>query len=645
MPPLPADLSPAQLHRGQRWTNTLWATHQNFSAGQVSDVPSALVPEGGVYYAQNVLCDVPGCLRTRGPITSPTGSTTTPTLVQVGGFQSGTLEDSKAIYGLPATGATIGLKVNSINTATGAFTGMQATLPAFSQAITSGRPFKHFANLLFPQVNLAGAAFSMPVVVGGATTTKTATTGTAGTITAGSDSITGLVAINPTTQMELGGYVYITDGSGTKNVYLGRVIELTSSTAMRVEPTPTISFTATSVIFATTWSPVTSAGARRGGVVGCSFQNRILLANIHDWGAGSPSLRPRRVIYTILPNETSSLDLGVPQVTQGYKQLLCTAFEDNNYFEIPSADPITALAPIGEGDLIIFTKSECFRLTGTLTTQNTATEPGAPPFDVRKISSTIGCISEASIQQTPRGLVFAARDGVYAYDGAQFHPLMQGKVQLAYLAQLFAHAVAGSAMVRANHYLISFADLSFGLLVNLDTLAWSTIVNPCGSIWDSVVDPTVANGRVVWAVRWYNTASPVNQVGGQLVRLDQVMDSSLGSGTQTDADGASITVRIDTKYYTETDQETIKNFRRVQIEYATSTAAITLQRNTANAEAGVSYTTILNLSPPADTRRTVSGVYATVRSIGVVYRVTTTSYFEFYALKHSFAPIRVGRSS
>lgn len=606
-------------------------------------MPSSLVPEGALRFASDVLLDKIGTIRRRGGITSPTGSTLTPTLTQLGAFQSGTLEDSRAIYGLPATAVSVGLKINSINTSTGAFTAMQATLPAFSQAITSGRPFKHFANLLFPQVNQAGAAFSMPVVVGGATTTKTATTGTAGTVTAGSDSITGLVAINPTTQMELGGYVYVTDGSGTKNVYLGRVTELTSSSACKVEPAPTRSFTATSVIFQTTWSPVTSAGTRRGGVVGCSFQNRILLAVVHDYGAGSPAIRPRRVIYTILPNETSSLDAAVPQATDGYKQLLCTAFEDNNYFEIPSADPITALAPIGEGELIIFTKSECFRLTGVLTTQNSNTEPGAPPFDVRRISSTIGCISENSIQQTKLGLVFAAKDGVYSYDGSQFHPLMLGKVLNDYRAELAAAgAVTGSALLSPNHYMLSFSGFFYGYVVHLDMLAWVTISGGPQSIFDSCIDPTDATGQTVWAIRWYNTASPVNQVGGQLVK-----PSAVFAAADTDCNAQAVVGVADTRYFTETDTETIKNFRRSQFEFAATGSNITVQRTSVNPEAQSNpWPSLMTLTAGADMRHQVSGSFSTTRTIGVAYRfLLLGANTEVYALKHSFAPVRVGRSS
>lgn len=305
MPPVPP-LNPAQLHRGQRWTNTLWAVHGNFSTGQVSDVSSSLLPSGAVFSATNILFDQAGVARRRGKVTSAGGSAVC-SLVQLGAFQSGTLENSKAIYGLPATAASVGLKINSVNTGTGAFTAMVAQIAATNATITSGRPFQHFSNLIFPQTNTAGAAFSGPVVAGGATTTKANKSGSAATVTAGSDSITGLTGISGTGDMELGGYVLAFDGSTPINEYLGRVTELTSASAIKVEPPPTISFTATTISFASTWAFSLSAGSGRGGAVGCSFQNRILLANTHDYKDGSPSFHPRRVIYTILPNETSSL--------------------------------------------------------------------------------------------------------------------------------------------------------------------------------------------------------------------------------------------------------------------------------------------------------------------------------------------------
>jgi hypothetical protein len=612
----------------------------------VSDAPSSVPIDGSVVLASDVVFDKPGAIRKRGAITSPTGSTITPTLVQIGAFQSGTLENTKAIYGLPATAVSVGLKVNSIDTSTGAFTALAAQIAAHSSAIVSGRPFRHFANLVFPQRTTNGAIYDGPIYVGGAISNKANVTGTAGTLTIGSDLITGLAGINPTTQMELGGYVYITDGSTPKNVYLGRVTELTSSTSCKVEPAPTISFTATSVAFQTSWNhnAVAGVGVARSGSVGCSFQNRILLGNVYDWGSGTPAIRPRRVIYTILPNETSSLDAtGSTQTTQGYKQLLRTAFEDNNFFEVPSADPITALAPIGEGELIIFTKSECFRLTGTLVTQNASTEPGAPPFDVRKISSTIGCISENSIQQTPRGLIFAAKDGVYAYDGSQFRPLMQGKIQNDYQTHVASVTTIGSAQPSQNHYFLSFSTGSYGYLVNLDTLAWSSPSGGSQCIWDSVQDPTATYTRI-WAIRWFNTASPANQVGGQLVRISEMMNvSNPGS---TDSDGTTVQGLVVTRYYTEGDSETLKNWRRVQIEYAADgTGSLTIQRRVLAPESLTAPTTLGDCLVGADMRHQITPFWATARGVGVTYNIIFNGQrCEFYGLKHSFSPLRLGRS-
>jgi hypothetical protein len=620
----------------------------------MSDVSSSLLPAGAVFNATNILFDNAGVARRRGKVSSPTGSTVTASLVQIGAFQSGTLENSMAVYGLPATAASVGLKINSINTGSGAFTAMVAQIAAHNATIFSGRPFKHFANLIFPQRNVNGAAYDGFVAAGGATTTKANKSGSAATISAGSDSITGLTGISGTGDMELGGYLYLTDGSSPKNVYLGRVTELTSASAVKVEPPPTRSFTATAAAFSTTWAPTTGAGAgvTRSGSVGCSFQNRILLANTNDWGVGVPGIHPTRVIYTVLPNEVSSID-GSTQTVDGYRQLMRSAFEDNNFFEIPSSNPITAIAPIGEGDLIIFTASECFRGTGYLATQNTSTEPGAQTFDVRKISSTIGCISEQTMRQTPRGLVFAAKDGVYAYDGAQFHPLMQGKIQnfIRDRIQNSSQPLQGSALLRQNHYMLTGSNGGYGYLVNLDTLAWSLILNSgqnCPQVWDAVVDPTDATGNTVWGIRWYNTASPPGMIGGQLVRLDTLLDTTTTQnsyGSDTDCDGSAIVGSLDTGYFSETDQETLKNFRRVQVEYQSSVSDFTLKRGVIQPEASVAPTTLLTLPHFAsDARRQVTGIYSTVKSMGVWYRVLFNGPGELYTIKHSFSPTRVGRS-
>jgi hypothetical protein len=201
-----------------------------------------------------------------------------------------------------------------------------------------------------------------------------------------------------------------------------------------------------------------------------------------------------------------------------------------------------------------------------------------------------------------------------------------------------------------KHYLLSFAGFNTGFLVNLDTLAWARTSNPCLSFWDSCIDPTDATGQTVWAIRWYDTTSPVSQVAGQFVNFSSLLSptTQLGGGgfpVTADADTTTIQGAVQTKFYSETDQETLKNFRRVQVEYSDKgDGALAVARSVLPTELNTFSALVTLPSSVVSGQRSVSGIYSTVKSIGVAYRFVDSHYFELYAIKHSFSPTRVGRS-
>jgi hypothetical protein len=138
---------------------------------------------------------------------------------------------------------------------------------------------------------------------------------------------------------------------------------------------------------------------------------------------------------------------------------------------------------------------------GTLSTQ-TATSSGVN-IDVRRVSSSIGCLADRSIAQTQRGVIFGSLDGVYAYDGAQFRPLMNQRIANLWrdYVQNNAAIPIGAAIVRGNHYVVTLAQSDATtidtLICNLDTLAWGRITNT--PITGSVIDPL--NPNITWAAR------------------------------------------------------------------------------------------------------------------------------------------------
>ena len=88
----------------------------------------------------------------------------------------------------------------------------------------------------------------------------------------------------------------------------------------------------------------------------------------------------------------------------------------DNYTLLESDDnsPITGMATLGE-HIIVFTEDSIWRMVftgfGALT--------GLELYDAVKVTTGIGCVSNASIAQTPYGLMFLAEDGVYLFDGNQ----------------------------------------------------------------------------------------------------------------------------------------------------------------------------------------------------------------------------------
>jgi hypothetical protein len=615
-----------------------WVEQDDFSGGAFPDIAPQQIPKNGVVEATNILFDKRGIARKRGGTTALVSGAQTARGTRLAAFHSSALDALNRVYVFNGSNPT----AYYVNTATGALSALDTTigggLPSSGAQI--GRPFQHFNLVVVPQINYQNSSYAGVFAVAGATNLRTEASGTAGTLIAGSNAIASITGITTNTQMEVGQFVLATNAT---NVYLGRITGFPDGTQVNVDPTPSVSFTATAIYGLNAWIPSVLSGtpAARGGLVGCSFQNRILFGNTHDWNAGGPGIFPRRVIFSILPNEQPTT---TTNTIQGFVQLHRGGFEANNFFEIGGLDAITALVPFGDGQLLIFSKTRCFRLTGDLTTQTAATNTGLT-WDVKELPVMVGCLTDESVQKTDRGVIFAAFDGVYLTDGSTFRPLMSGHVAKAWRDGMIASGVVYGSSLLQNHYIV-FTN-GYAWCVNLDTLAWSRITGGASpfsqvQMWSTVTDP--ASQAITYGLRAVTPGSSITN--GQVVRVDPFFSPS--SANRADADGTNVTASLTTRSMTPFDQATLASFHRVQVQYDARNGSPSVARTVVDANTGP-YTTLGSL--PATTARsdyTFGGGAASIqRGLAASVQVTipATDSCEVYAIKASAKAARPGASS
>lgn len=546
------------------------AQHRKFDLGINQDMASYLLPEGFCYASMNVLYDKLGVARKRGAITG-VGATTTYNGDHMGALT--TDEGTVRVYSIGVGGNVM----TAVNTASGALTGMGGANFGDINA-DGGRPFSHYGFMVWPlyTANFAAAAVGIAAAGGanGQSTPRTFATPASVVLTVGDKRVPCAVGDSPTTLMQVGQIIVIYSSAGAL-AYVGRVTRLVSTTAFEVYPTPTIAATASSV---KTYNGYTVfdggvSGAKSayiGGKVGMSFQGRILLGNISrndSGGADRLELFPRRCQFTSTLLEGDATGLAK---YQGAVWLTNNGFPDDNYFDIPGQDPITAMSPTGFGDAVIFSAYRTFRLTGNLSTQYGDTP--SYTWQVREIPNSVGCITERSMQRTPRGVIFAHDSGIYTTDGSSMQPLLYGKLTNAWRALLSGTGfkIYGSALVRGNHYYICGTSNGtlWGWLVNLDTLAWGFLggktTAPASWIINSAVQDPAAPSRTLALKWWDEQGAAPSMTGGQLVFLDQMFEPQ--NGTLLDSDTTVVGWNYTTRAYTEDSPTIQKTWRSATIE-------------------------------------------------------------------------------
>lgn len=545
----------------------------------IRDESSLLLPEGALYTARNVLFDKLGIVRKRGGITG-VGATAT-----YGGDQIGALIKDDGTIQHYVNQISLGFhSISALNTATGVITPLGGGGINTKLNVEGGRPFQHHGFLVYPGFtdNLALGSQGVAAVAGatGTPTQYSFTTPASVVITAGDKRIACAAADSPLAHLAVGEIINIRYGGGAGN-YLGRVTALISTTAFEVFPTPTVSTSAvTQAIADSGWTASSQAGvndlALIGGRVGMSYQGRICLGNISrvdQGGAQRLESFPRRFAFTSTLLEQDASGHAV-SIAQGAVFLCSNGFPTANYFDIPAQETITAMTPTGLGDALIFSAFRTFRLTGNLSTQYGS--EASITWVVREIPNSVGCISERSLQRTPRGVVFAHSSGIYVTDGNSMRPLMHKKMEN-YWKDLIpggSFVIYGSALIRGNHYYIcgvNGAGVPWALIVNLDSLAWGTITGAAAGIASYLINSSVqdpANPDITRALKWFDQVSNTSGIAmtnGQLVKLSDMFYPT--AANRADSDTTTVSFEIVTAPYSEGQPSIQKDWLAATVQY------------------------------------------------------------------------------
>jgi hypothetical protein len=653
---VPPPVSLYELVRGRRWSNTIYDQHQDFSEGMIRDMPPHLLSEGQSYDLQDVLLDQRGKVRMRGGDTSP--------------YNAGAMLAQANVLAAYRSGAADGLTnlYEAILAPNADFKVWATSLVSFqhglvytstgNQSATSSRPVQYQNHLVFP-VTSVGYGLNRPFIVGGVNGNPPAVVLTAATITAGSNQITGCA---PSVSGVLPGeYVQIQDAS---HVFLSRIISA-SGTTLTVENTCPVGFSGTAgsagQIWGYAWVGVPADGTNSWQQLTGRFlsvwQNRLILGYCYQSPAGGGGLVyqtvARRIYWSVLPNESPiPCPAGGPGTAGGYTwygdPILCAgSISTTNWLEIPGNEPIRGMTPVGEGEFLVFGVTRAYRVRGTLQTQ-TATTSSTSTVTVGEIPNSVGCIEALSIVRSPRGIIFASNDGVYAYDGATMTNLMQNRLQTYYLArQTAGDLVVGGYLIAGRWYVLSMTGTDGSLMLDLVALNWVRMSSD-SKFFDAVLTPVTAGltpGYV--GLRWWDvTVAPPNWVKGDMFYLDRWLSNQ---GVLDASNQAAPRPLVTTRFIPEGTTNDFKRFTRLylNIDYRSSSGGLLVEATAdVTIDASTTWTTLGTISPAADQQVVMLPI--NMRGQGIAFRFSLTSQatgqLEILAAKIAYQPMREPRA-
>jgi hypothetical protein len=236
------------------------------------------------------------------------------------------------------------------------------------------------------------------------------------------------------------------------------------------------------------------------------------------------------------------------------------------------------MEPVNDNQLLILTSTHPVVLSGNLVTQIATTSPTIT-FDLTDINVSASCLSDLSVQRTPKGVVWAGAGGIYAWDGREPVDLTTSSVNTFWRGKVrgSSFAVHGAVYVR-GHYVLSYTSggVTEALAADLTGKApkWTRMQGVGTDNFFGVARPTDASQ--VFALRWWDqTGAAPSMTNGQTLRLESMLNPYTAGATTTDADGTAVTVSLTTRTITG-DPELQKTFQRgtVRHQQSSTTAAV-----------------------------------------------------------------------
>ena len=258
----------------------------------------------------------------------------------------------------------------------------------------------------------------------------------------------------------VGKWIYITDGT---NEYLGRVVRSKNSTNYEISPTPTKSITddgasanhmtrVSNYVCPWGWGIETGGGAiPTYAASGCVHQQRIVLACTEPHKYSSVEAYTNRTnignafYYGMLTQVDSSQfpvknrvnticwsalrdDTATAAVStvDGEIPLLRGGWPKSQYITLDTLG-ISAIVSIDANNLLVLCIDKVFLISGELGTILPNNNISQSSFNVRLLTSSYTCWSDATVQVTPYGVFFADNKGIYLTDGAKFVSVLQNR--------------------------------------------------------------------------------------------------------------------------------------------------------------------------------------------------------------------------
>jgi hypothetical protein len=511
--------------------------HPGLGGGMIVDQQRHTI-RGAFRDGRDVLVDVADLVRRRGGTgyVMPTAQQLFPQ--HIAAYASGDVDGLRALYA--AGGPT---------PSSDAFIAAAAVGGGFrSHALAArrlGRPFRYGSALCWPQMQV-GEIVPPLIMVAGSTFRRTSSgenlTPASMATTAGSAEVT--IPAADAAKCDPGRIVVLSDSAATPDkIYVGRIVRRNAA-GTRIWVDPPVPFTAATLTGATASDYLNEASSFLGGAVcGCSWQGRVLVGGVVTYvigQAGSAALVPERMMWSILPTESALYPGTGAEEYLGLVQPMGQGFDEQNFSDFPSIGSIVALAPIGE-ELLLFGPERVERIVGNLVTIEGTAELVA---DHDPLTTSVGCLAEGTVQETPGGVVWAAPDGVFRYRGRAPEELMDGLSSYWHELQgRDGFQVYGSALVGDDHYLLSTSDAN--LLLNLRSGGWVRVRDDL-SVSSSMADPR--NPSRVYASSWTDPDAAVPDASTeQVFRLDSILAPAPENAL--DHDGEAVEPFLETKAY------------------------------------------------------------------------------------------------